>query len=162
MLLNRPTVYVETTVIGHVVGRIRKDLVSAARQATTREWWPDAGVRFDLRLSQLVVEECAAGDAGAAAERLALLQGIPLLRPSPEADDLARRLIDLGAIPATEPRDALHVATAAVHGVDFLATWNFRHIANAVMMERIYGVCREGGYPSPAICTPEQLMEGRP
>ena len=156
----RPTVYIETTVIGHAVGRIRSDLVSAARQAITRDWWPTASDHFELRLSQLVVDECAAGDPEAAAERLTLLEGISLLQVPPEAGDLARLLVDRRAVPVSEPRDALHIATAAFHGVDFLTTWNFRHIANAVMMERIYEVCREGGYTSAAICTPEQLMKG--
>ena len=116
MLLNRPTVYVETTVIGHVVGRIRKDLVSAARQAITREWWPEAGVRFDLRLSQLVVEKCplpAMPEPRLSGWRCSRASHCFARRPKPTIS--RRRLIHLGAIPATEPRDALHVATAAVH-----------------------------------------------
>ncbi len=151
------TVYVETTVIGYATSRPSRDLIVAARQQVTREWFPRAAERYELFVSQLVIRESTSGDQEAARERLALVGGIPLLAVSDAAGELAARLVDEGAVPRPAAEDALHIAVAAVHGVDFLVTWNCRHIANATMRSAIERVCREGGYEPPVICTPEEL-----
>jgi hypothetical protein len=70
---------------------------------------------------------------------------------------LAELLIDRKAVPASEPRDALHIAIAAANGVQFIATWNFKHILNPHLQAQIAGTCREAGFIPPVICTPEQL-----
>ncbi len=158
------TVYVETSVIGYATSRPSRDLVVTARQQLTREWFAGCAQTFDLFVSQLVIREASAGDAVAAAERLVLLEGIPLLAITESAGELADGFVDLGAFPRHASEDALHVAIAAVHGVDFLLTWNFRHIANAAMRHAIEVGCREAGYEPPLICTPEELTnddEGR-
>ncbi|WP_231616149.1 type II toxin-antitoxin system VapC family toxin [Novipirellula artificiosorum] len=108
-------------------------------------------------MSQLTLDECADGDPEAAAERLEVIREIPLLDQSSEAEALAGLLIERLAVPATEPRDALHIATAAVHGVQFIVTWNFKHILNPHLQGKIGDTCREAGYVPPVICTPEQL-----
>src|SRR5450631_4279631 len=131
------TVYLETTVVGHLAGRAHRDPMVAARQAKTRKWWLSASTRYQLYISQLVFEECSGGDPSAAAERLLEIQSMDRLASSGEADQLALALIAANAIPASEPRDAHHIALAAVHGVDYLITWNFRHIANASLRSRI-------------------------
>ena len=125
----QPTAYLETTVIGHLVGRMHPDPVIAGRQTVTRVWWQSARQEFRLLVSQLVAEECASGDSEA-------------------------------AIPSTEPRDALHISIAAANGVQFLVTWNFRHIANAAMRDLIEKVCRDSGFEPPTICTPDELCGG--
>ena len=84
---------------------------------------------------------------------------VALLDVSPEAEDLARRLLDLGAVPREAAADAAHIAIAVTSGVEYLVTWNFRHIANAAMRVRIERTCREAGYEPPVICTPNELME---
>ena len=152
------TVYLETTVIGHLVGRLRSDPVSVGRQTSTRAWWPEATGRYQLLISQLVLDECGAGDPEAAAERLAATAHLDLLAASEEVDRLAELLTRTGAVPPSEPRDAFHIAIAAVNGIDYLATWNFKHIANATLRSRIESVCREAGYEPPLICTPEELL----
>ncbi len=157
--MTQSTVYVETTVIGHLVGRILADPVVAGRQIVTRQWWPTAIATHRLLISRLVADECSAGDAQAAAERLAVLDSLEFLAASLEADALAVQLIAGHAIPATEPRDAAHISLAAVHEVDYLVTWNFKHIANPVTRERIEMICRSAGYRSPVICTPDELSE---
>ncbi len=131
----------------------------AAYQEVTREWWRDAAARFHLVASELVVAECRAGDRSAADARLVALQGVALLDATADAEDLARRLLDLGAVPREAAADAAHIAVAVTNGVEYLVTWNFRHIANAAMRVRIERVCREAGYEPPMICTPNELME---
>jgi len=105
----------------------------------------------------MTLDECGDGDPSAASERLKLLEDIPLLDESDEAERLAELLIEQGAIPASEPRDALHIATAAANGVQFIVTWNFKQILNPHLQSRIAETCREAGYIPPVICTPEQL-----
>lgn len=152
------TVYVETTVIGHVAGRLHPLAAILARQQTTREWWRTAAIRHRLLISDLVIAECADGDNEAARERLAILDGIEVLQTTNEAKALAAALISAHAVPATEPRDALHIALAAMNGIAYLATWNFKHIMNPSTQHLIDAVCRNQGIESAVICTPEQLL----
>lgn len=151
------TVYLETTIIGYAASRPTRDLVVSARQQLTRDWLAGAGQGYQLFVSQPVIREASAGDDEAARERLGLLEGIPLLAVTDEAGELAAKLVDEGALPRKAAEDALHIALAAVHGVEFLLTWNVRHIANATMRQAIERVCREAGYEPPVICTPEEL-----
>ena len=151
------TVYIETTVIGSIAGRMHPNPLIAARQQASRVWWSDARTLFRLFVSQLVVDECLAGDSDAAQERIRELEGIPRLQITEPARDLANALMDGKAIPESEPRDALHIGIAAVHGVQYLVTWNFKHIANATLRDRINNVCRDTGHEPPIICTPEEI-----
>lgn len=157
--MTQSTVYVETTVIGHLVGRLLKDPVVAGRQTVTRQWWPIALTKHRLFVSRLVADECGAGNVEAAAERLAALNSLEFLAASAEVDELAELLITGRAIPETEPRDAAHIALAAVHGIDYLVTWNFQHIANPSTRAVIESICRDTGYAPPIICTPDELAE---
>ena len=116
-------------------------------------------VGTDLFVSQLVVRESAGGDVGAARDRGAFLEGIPRLGITDAAGELAARLVERGAVPRKAAEDVLHIAVAAVHGVDYLLTWNCKHIANATMRQAIERVCREVGYEPPVICTPEELAD---
>lgn len=151
------TVYVETTVIGHIAARQQSDIVVAARQLTSQRWWASRD-GYRLFVSQIVVDECAAGDAVAATERLELIECLPVLAVSSEAKQLADGLIHGNGIPSSEPRDALHISIAAVHGIKYLLTWNFRHIANAERRNVIEQICRDNGYTPPLICSPDELM----
>jgi hypothetical protein len=152
------SIYIETTVIGHLVGRMRSDTVIAARQQATREWWETQSKRYSCFISLLVIDECAAGDAEAARERLAILSNLGVVGGSADADELANALLKSNAIPETEPRDAMHISLAATNGLRYLLTWNFKHIANAQLRAKIEGTCRLNGYEPPIICTPEELM----
>ncbi|MCO6455000.1 MAG: type II toxin-antitoxin system VapC family toxin [Pirellulaceae bacterium] len=155
--MNNPTVYVETTVIGHIVARQQADILVAARQLTSQRWW-SVRDRYELVVSQIVVDECSAGDTSAASERLALIAAIPILAVSSDAKDLADELMLQHGIPATEPRDALHIAIAAVNGIQYLVTLNFTHIANAETRATIEQICRGCGYIPPVICSPDELL----
>ena len=156
----RPAVYLETSVVGYAVARPSRDLVVAARQQMTREWFAGAASSFDVFVSQLVLREAAAGDENAARARSKLLEGLPRLAMTEDATSLAKELVGRGAVPRKAAEDALHIAIAAVHGLDYLVTWNCKHIANATMRVAIDRVCRAAGYEPPVICTPEELTDG--
>ena len=155
----RPKVYLETTVMSYLTGWLSRDLVTAAHQRLTREWWADHRARFDLYVSQLVVQEAAGGDPGAASVRLEVIEGIEVLEITSAARDLAEQLVDGGIVPKKADVDAMHISIAVTNGMDYLLTWNCAHIANAAMRLRIEDVCRAAGYSPPVICTPEELME---
>ena len=155
----KPRVYVETTVLGYLTSWPSGDLVVAGRQKVTRDWWPCALNAFDVVVSELVHREASAGDPEAIRDRLEALKDLPVLAVTQRAADLARALVAGGAVPSTEPEDALHIALAVVNGIEYLVTWNFKHIANAAMRSKIHGVCIAEGYDPCTICTPEELLE---
>lgn len=155
----KPKVYIETTVIGYLTARPSRDLVMAAHQQVTQDWWFDSRPHFDLFISQLVKDEASGGDEGAATKRLQAIVGIPLLPSSPEALELAKVIMSQALIPQKASEDALHIALATANGMDYLMTWNLRHIANATTRSQIEALCRTEGYEPPVICTPEELKE---
>jgi predicted nucleic acid-binding protein len=155
--MSSSSVYVETTVVGHIAANQQSDIIVAARQLSSRQWW-DCRDQYRLVISQVVVDECSAGDTVAAGVRLQLLEGIEVLAISVEARDLAAELMARHGIPQSEPRDALHISIAAVHGIQYLMTWNFRHIANAETRAKIEQICRDCGYTPPSICSPDELL----
>lgn len=156
-----PRVYVETSVISYLAARPSRDLITAARQQLTREWWRHRRPQFDVCVSQLVLDEARAGDPEAAARRAEFLVGLPLLETTREAVELARRLLQAVGLPPQAGADALHIASAACHGVDYLLTWNAAHIANAEYRPRVERTCRAHGYEPPVLCTPDELMGER-
>ena len=152
----RPKAYVETTIVSYLTAWPSRDLVRAALQQVTREWWATRD-GFALFLSQFVLDEAAAGDSVAAALRLEAVRDVALLDVTEEAIVLAGSLVSGGGLPAKARVDALHVAMAAVHGMDFLLTWNCKHIANAATRGTIEDLCRAAGFEPPIICTPLEL-----
>ncbi|MFO0891975.1 MAG: type II toxin-antitoxin system VapC family toxin [Isosphaeraceae bacterium] len=155
----RPRVYVETTVPSYLTAWPSRDLVRAAHQQLTREWWANRG-EFELYSSRLVVQECQAGDPRAAADRLAALADVLLLEQTDEVAAVAEALVRGVPLPERATADALHIAIATVHGMDYLLTWNCTHIANVTLRPRIESVCRALGFEAPLICTPEELPAG--
>jgi hypothetical protein len=154
----RLKVYIETSVISYLTARPSRDLITAAHQQLTLDWWENRRLHFDLYISQLVVREASAGDEDAAKRRLNVIEIIPLLELNERSLALARSLIEEGPLPEKASEDALHIAVATVHGMDFLLTWNCKHIANAEMRNLITEVCRSYGYEPPITCTPEELL----
>ena len=151
-------VYLETTIASYLTARPSRDLIIGAHQELTIEWWAQHRQRFEVFISDLVLQEAARGDQIAAAKRLAELSGIAVLETTEEARELARQFVDRGLIPQKAVEDAFHVAIATAQGMDFLLTWNCRHIANAEIIERLQSLCEDLGYEMPTLCTPEQLM----
>jgi hypothetical protein len=156
-----PKVYIETTIPSYLTARPSRDLVRTAQQQLTREWWRTHRKSVDLYISALVFKECSQGDALAATERLHILQGLPLLEVTEEVIQLTSLLLESKLIPAKAAPDAAHVALASVHSMDFLLTWNCRHIHNAFIQTRLEKLCRQQRYSFPVICTPPELMGDR-
>ena len=155
---NAETVYVETSVVSYLTARATNNLLAAAWQTATAEWWDGHRSRFELRTSALTIEEAGRGHQEAAARRLEALGGIAMLPITEAVVTLADALIRRRALPANAQNDAIHIAVSAVHGVDYLLTWNFRHLANAETRPLVREVCEQQGYASPEICTPSELM----
>jgi hypothetical protein len=132
--------------------------VQAARQQLTREWWDVERRNYDLCISQIVLDEAAAGDAEAAQRRMAVIDTLPLLDLTFAVDGLAETIMQSDLLPASASRDAVHIAVAAVHQVHFLLTWNCRHIANAIIFRDLQHIIMSAGYDVPVICTPEELL----
>ena len=155
----KPRLYVETTIPSYLTSRPSRDLIVAGHQQITREWWEKRRDAFQLYISQLVVDEASAGDPAAARERLKVIQDLPLLDITPEVEVLASGILASGIIPRKAATDAAHIAVAAVHGLDFLITWNCVHIANASIARAVAKICGQYGWECPGICTPEELLE---
>jgi len=161
----KPKVYIETTIPSYLTAWPSQDLVTAAHQQITHQWWQTRRPDFDLFTSSkislvfLVIDESSEGDPDAATRRLEVLDDIPLLETSEYVAELAQALIGQVPFPKRATADALHIAIAVVSGMDYLLTWNCTHIANAARRSAIESVCRSKGYEIPIICTPEELLE---
>jgi hypothetical protein len=150
-------VYLETSVISYLTARPSKTIIGAAHQQITSAWW-EKRAGYDLFVSELVLRECAAGDPDAAKRRLKSIESIPLLVATEESYQLAENLLITGIIPAQAAEDSLHIAIAIIHSVDYLLTWNCRHIANPELQRKIMDYLSEQGQFLPFICTPEELL----
>lgn len=158
MATYKKAVYIETSIVSYLTARPTSDLLVAAWQKTTVDWWDTQRNRFDLYTSDVTIEEAGRGDPEAATRRLEALSGIPILPITEAVVALSKVLLQERALPVTALDDSLHVAVSAVHGVDYLLTWNFRHLDNAETKPIIRSVCAIYGYTSPEICTPQELM----
>ena len=155
--MNR-SVYIESSVISYLAARPSRDLVIAGHQAVTAEWWDNQRLRYDAYVSPLVVVEISAGDASAAEKRLRVIADIPSVSIAAGAELLASALLASNAVPANSARDALHIAIAATQGMDYLVTWNFKHINNASTRTMVVNVVSNSGFVCPVLCSPEELM----
>lgn len=153
----KKSVYIETSVISYLTARVPRDIVSAARQRLTQGWWDFCRNEFDLFVSRVVLKEISSGDQNAAARRLDVVQGLTIVELSEDVFALADELMNKGALPAKAREDAIHIALASVYEMDFLLTWNCKHIDNPLMKPVIRSVCAQMGYTCPEICTPEEL-----
>ncbi|MBK7002419.1 MAG: type II toxin-antitoxin system VapC family toxin [Rhodoferax sp.] len=150
-------VYIETSVISYLTARPSRTILGAAHQQITLAWW-ETRSRYELLVSESVLRECSAGDPDAAQKRLAVLNDIPLLLVTEQALNIAESLVERGIIPAKAAEDALHIAIATANGVDYLLTWNCRHIANPEIQRSIAEHLEQLGLFLPFICTPEELL----
>lgn len=153
----KPKVYVETTVISYLVARPSRDVVTAGLIQLTHEWWEERRSRYELFASAAVIREAEAGDQEMARLRLGALQRMTILPANPDVESLAQTLRRKMSLPARASEDADHVAYAAVHELDFLVTWNCRHINNAAIIPKIEKACADAGYRCPRIYTPTEL-----
>ena len=152
------SVYIETTIISYLVSRPSRDILIAAHQQMTFEWWTSRRDEFECYISQVVIDEIQAGDNEAAEKRMKEIEDLAVLEVTTEAESLTESIIQDGVIPKRAVRDAAHIAVATVNGVDYLLTWNCRHLANAQIIRKVSLICNREGYSMPVICTPEELM----
>jgi hypothetical protein len=159
MAISKPLAYIETSVVSYLTARPSRDLLTAARQAWTREWWEIAPIHWEMAISELVIEEAGRGDPQAAALRLNALKRIPILSNSNEARVLARSLVEAGALLPAESEDALHIAIATIAGAHYLVSWNFAHLVGPDAKLRLLDTLRANGHNPTLLTTPEELLE---
>jgi hypothetical protein len=151
--------YIETTIPSYLMAWPSGNLIRAAEQHQTKLWWAQRD-QYELFGSELLIDECSDGDPEAAADRLKAIEGIPLLEADEDVDKLATVLMVEVPFPPKAKADASHVALATVHRMDFLLTWNIRHLMNPVLRKRMEAVCRDHGYDPPVICSPADFFGG--
>jgi hypothetical protein len=155
---DKPKLYLESTIPSYLAAHPSRDLIVAAHQQITHDWWHQARPDYDLFISQAVLDEISAGDPGAAARRLDFVKGLPLLALSAQVGDLAKEYQARLGLPLTAQIDIIHMACAVVHRLDYLLTWNCTHIANGHVILRLQAANRALGHPTPVIITPEGLL----
>jgi len=155
----KPTVYIETTIPSYLGAWQSPQIVMAARQQITHDWWNHHRENYELFISQVVLDEASSGDPEASMKRLEILRGLDILEPPEDVDQIVESLIQAASLPENAVTDALHIAIAIGNGMDYLLTWNCRHIANATLHARMESACDALGFELPIICTPEQLIE---
>jgi hypothetical protein len=153
-------VYIETSIVSYATAWPSRGIETAARQQQARDWWASERSKFDLVTSQLTLDEASAGDPTASAERLKLLDGLPLVDINADTEALAARLLAAHTMPQEVAADALHVAAAALADVKYLLTLNCKHIANAHELPRIYELLDREGLGQMLICTPAEFLGG--
>lgn len=151
------TIYLETSIFGYLTARASNNLIVMANVEITREWWEYRRNQFTLYASQFVLTEAARGDAEIAAKRLELLSEIQLLEPNQAVEDLATQFLAKSNLPPKAAPDAFHIALATVYRLDYLLTWNSKHIANAQIQKKLSQISLEYGYELPTLCTPYEL-----
>lgn len=160
LLCMRETVYIETSILGYLTARRSRNIIVMANIEITREWWDARRRDFQLYSSQAVVQETTQGDAEIAAQRLDILSDISLLDLNQAVLELATAFLERSNLPAKADVDAIHIAVATVHGMDYLLTWNCKHIANAQIQRKLAEVSLALGYALPILCTPYELLGG--
>ena len=155
----KETVYVETSIFGYLTARSTNNLILAANTKVTQDWWAFRRNDFTIYASELVEDEAAKGDEAIAQRRLNLLKSIPYLDIAEEAIELAGVFLKQSNLPAKATNDSIHIAIATVYGLDYLLTWNCKHMANAQIQKKLSQISSKLGYELPVICTPYELTE---
>ena len=155
----KPKVYIETTVVSYLVARPSHDVTLAARQQATQQLWTEYADNFEFIISNIVLSEAREGNIIAAQRRLEVLANLPVLDMSSEAIMLVDKLIDAGTMPQHSRPDAQHIAIATVNSVEYLVSWNYKHIVNETKRNLINEVCRAAGFQPTILCTPMELIE---
>jgi hypothetical protein len=156
--MNRPALYLESTIISYLAAYPSRDLIVAAHQQITHEWWGRARSKFSNYVSQAVLDEISIGDPDAASRRLALVAGLPILPLTEEVEVLAEEYLHKLGLPRGAQLDVVHLACAVFHEVDYLLTWNCSHLANGLVIKRLQRTNAVLGRATPIIATPEELL----
>ena len=153
-------VYIETSVVSHATAWPSSDPSTAVLQDQAKRWMDEQRSLYEVVTSQVVIDEATMGDPDAASRRLQMLDSIPVLPVNADAETVADEILSRSLMPASARIDALHVATAALAGVQYLLTQNCKHIANAHELPRVYRLLDELGLGGMLICTPVEFLGG--
>lgn len=155
---NKPSVYIETTIPSYLVGRASRDVIVFAHQEITWTWWTKYRKYFSLYTSEFVLDEITNGDQGIASKRLKMMDKIELLDLPDEIRELVGTYMRKLSIPASAATDTLHIACAVFHKMDYMLTWNCKHLANASVRRQLHAINQSLGLFTPDLCTPEELL----
>ena len=151
-------VYIETSDVSYLVARPPVGTLAHQWHLWTEDWWRLRRPIFECVISPEVLPEAAEGDPEMSRLRLKALSSLTLLRRTPAVDELAEAFLAVGPLPAKAQADAVHLAVATIYKLDYLATWNLKHLANAMILARLRPVAEQRGLRLPVVCTPLQLM----
>lgn len=151
-------VYMETTIPSYLVSRPNRDIIILSHQEITKDWWENERSKYDLYLSEYVIEEISKGDEILSQKRIDLIKGIMLLEHNNEIETLAGQYLKYLELPKNAAIDMLHIAYSVYYEMDYLLTWNCKHLANAYLKVKLVKLNNKSGYKTPEICTPEQLI----
>lgn len=154
----KESIYIETSVVSYYTAKPSRDIIVLAHQEITGEWWPKSIKRFEVYISEVVIEEAGAGDPAFAKQRLKELKGFQYLELTNEVERITQVYMKKLNIPKRFFRDAAYLAVASVHNIDYLVTWNCAHLVNAELIKKLLKINEKLGIPTPIICTPEELM----
>ena len=155
----KPTVYIESTIISYLVAKPSRDLIVAAHQQLTTEWWDLIRPEVECFVSPFVIQEISAGDEEAANKRVELIKDIPVLELNQEIQKLAQQYFDSLDIPEKARLDASHLAVGVWHEIDYLLSWNCKHIVSGRVKKVLEKINSQLDIKTPVLCTPEELME---
>lgn len=155
----KESIYLETTIVSYYTSRASRDVVVAGHQQITKDFIEIAQNRYEIFISEIVLDECKNGDDDAAKFRMEFLERFKTVELNESVLVLAKTLVTENVIPKQYGEDALHISLATIHGIDYLVSWNCKHIANAHIRTRLENIIQKNGYVPPVICTPEELME---
>lgn len=153
----KPKIYIETSVISYLVARPSKDLIVAAHQQITYDWWHDELPKMAPHVSEFVYYEAARGDNNLAQRRLNLIKDFEFIEKNTITEDLADEYLQETKLPEKCRLDCLHMAIASIYGMKYMASWNCKHIVNGVITDKISEVNNSYGISTPNIRTPEEL-----
>ena len=153
-----PSLYLETTIPSYLGSRPSRDLIVTAHQQITHEWWEKSRAKFDLYISQTVLDEIVLGDEEAAVRRLAFVENLPILPVTDNIEILAGEYIEKLGLPQRAAVDAVHLACVVENELDYLLTWNCKHLANGEIIQRLQAINLSLALPTPIILTPKELL----
>ena len=155
----KPAVYIETTIISYLTARPSRNLIVAAHQQLTVEWWENVKPTVESFISPFVIQEASRGDKSAAQRRIEVISDLPVLELNDDIRELAAKYFVAINIPEKAKVDAFHLSVAVWHKMDYLLSWNCKHIASGRVRKTLQEVNEAIGIRTPVICTPEELME---
>ena len=158
--MSKPTIYVDTSIVS-AYWYDGRDAVSLGSRAATRDWWDNERSYFELYISAVTLNEARDGKYRRQRQCIQMVRSLPALFLSNSIRELADELIQRGLIPHEKLNDALQLAIATHYQCDFLLTWNYAHLANAVVQSKLAALCQKKKLLTPALMSPDTIPQVR-